>query len=81
MIRVNVHEAESHLSQYLDRVEAGETIVICRDEKPIAEVRPVQATRTPRQFGIDEGKVILGPEFFEPLPDDIQRYFDGEGED
>jgi prevent-host-death family protein len=81
MTRVNVQEAKTHLSQYLDRVEAGETIVLCRHNRPIAEVRPIRAARPPRKFGIDQGKVEVPPEFFEPLPDDILRYFTGENTD
>jgi prevent-host-death family protein len=78
MTRVNVQEAKTHLSQYLDRVEAGETIVLCRHNRPIAEVRPINTTRPPRRFGIDQGKFEIPPEFFEPLPDDILRHFTGE---
>jgi len=81
MTRVNIQEAKTHLSQYLDRVEAGETIVLCRHNRPIAEVRPIRAARPPRQFGIDQGKIEVPPEFFEPLPDDILRYFTGENTD
>ncbi len=77
MTRVNVQEAKTHLSRYLDRVEAGETIVLCRRNRPIAEVRPIRAARPHRQFGIDHGKVEIPPEFFEPLPDDILRSFTG----
>jgi prevent-host-death family protein len=83
VIELNVHEAKTHLSRYLARVEAGETIILCRHNRPIAEVRPI-ATKTSRQkrrFGIDEGKFELPPEFFEPLPDDLMRYFRGEAED
>ena len=36
MIRVNTHEAKMHLSRYLDRVMAGETVVICRRNVPIS---------------------------------------------
>jgi prevent-host-death family protein len=77
MTRVNVQEAKTHLSQYLDRVEAGETIVLCRHNRPIAEVRPIRAARPLRKFGMDQGKVEIPPEFFEPLPDDILRSFTG----
>ena len=39
------------------------------------------AAPPPRKFGIDQGKVEVPPEFFEPLPDDILRYFTGENTD
>jgi antitoxin (DNA-binding transcriptional repressor) of toxin-antitoxin stability system len=83
VIRLNVHEAKTHLSRYLDRVEGGETFILCRHNRPIAEVRPigVKTSRRRRKFGIDEGKFEIPPEFFEPLPEEIMRYFRGGAED
>jgi len=83
VIRLNVHEAKTHLSRYLNRVEAGETIVLCRYNRPIAEVRPIAAntSRQKRRFGIDEGKFEVPPDFFDPLPENLMRYFSGEAED
>jgi prevent-host-death family protein len=82
MVKINVHEAKTHFSKYLDRVEAGETIILCRHNKPIAEVRPIPAEppRKQRVIGLDKGKFTVGPEFFEPLPPEILRVFMGEGE-
>jgi len=60
--RVNVHEAKTRLSHYLDRVEAGETIILCRHNRPVAEVRPIKSkARRKRVSGVS-------PKFFEPLP-------------
>lgn len=83
VITLNVHEAKTHLSRYLEKVEAGETIILCRHNKPIAELRPIasKASRKKRKFGIDEGKFEVGPAFFEPLPADMQGHFDGKGGD
>ena len=39
MIRVNVAEAKAHLSRYLESVERGETVVLCRRNVPVAEIR------------------------------------------
>jgi antitoxin (DNA-binding transcriptional repressor) of toxin-antitoxin stability system len=81
MVKINVHEAKTHLSRYLDRVEAGETIVLCRHNKPIAELRAIpNQQRKPRVAGLDKGKFEVGPEFFEPLPPEILRVFMGEGD-
>ena len=44
---VNVHEAKTHLSRLLERVEAGETVTIARAGKPDATLvpyRPVGVT-------------------------------------
>ena len=81
MIRVNVHEAKTHLSRYLERVAGGESVIICKRNIPVAELRPiVQPEKKLRPIGLDRGKFEIGPEFFEPLPDDLLRAFDGENE-
>jgi len=80
MIKLNVHEAKTHLSRYLKRLEEdGEVIVLCRRNVPIAEIRPIPAKRRePRPIGLWKGQFEVGPEFFEPLPEDILRAFEGE---
>ena len=45
MITVNTHEAKSRLSALLAAVEDGELVRICRNGKPIAELRPVRRAR------------------------------------
>ncbi|MDX9999787.1 MAG: type II toxin-antitoxin system prevent-host-death family antitoxin [Polyangia bacterium] len=77
MIRINIAEAKTQLSRYLERVEQGETIVLCRRNVPLAEIRPIAAPRTePRPLGIDRGMAIP-PSFFEPLPDEVLAAFEG----
>ncbi len=63
---VNVHEAKTHFSKLLDRVIAGEQIVIAKAGKPVAELIPI--AREPRKPGIAKGSVTAA--FFEELPDD-----------
>jgi prevent-host-death family protein len=80
MITVNVHEAKARLSTYLAQVEAGETVVICRRNKPVAELRPVAPQRkAPRPIGLAEGEFTIRESFFEPLPDDLLDLFEGKG--
>ncbi|GIK98050.1 MAG: antitoxin [Alphaproteobacteria bacterium] len=64
---VNVHEAKTHLSRLLDRVQAGEEIVIAKAGKPVARLVPA-GQAVPRKPGLAEGRVTDA--FFEPLPDD-----------
>jgi hypothetical protein len=40
---------------------------------------PTAGDRSPRVPGIDKGNITIPPEFFDPLPDDVLRIFDGEG--
>lgn len=77
MIRVNIAEAKAHLSRYLGRVERGETILLCRRNVPVAEIRPLpKPPRKPRPVGIDRGMTIP-PSFLEPLPQDLLDAFHG----
>jgi prevent-host-death family protein len=80
MIKVNVFEAKARLSEYLDRVEQGERVVICRRNRPVAELRPMAASRTsPRPLGALKGRFDVPATFFEPLPEElIERFFGGD---
>ncbi len=45
MIQVNTHEAKTRLSALLAAIEdQGETVVICRNRKPVAEIRAISST-------------------------------------
>lgn len=82
MIRINIHEAKTHLSRYLSRLEAGETIILCKRNVPIAEIKPIEHRRTePRKLGVAKGQFEVTDAFFEPLPDDLLAAFEGRGED
>jgi prevent-host-death family protein len=76
---VNLFEAKAHLSKLLDKVEAGETVVICRRNKPIAELRPVPPTGVaePRSIGLAKGDGHVLPSFFEPLDEELLALFEG----
>ena len=79
MIRLDVCEVKTRLSKCLAKVKKGEIILLCRGNQPIAEIRPLPAKRKKlRPLGLFEGQVKLGPEFFEPLPDELLTYFNGE---
>lgn len=78
MIRINIHEAKTHLSRYLPRLEAGETIILCKRNVPIAEIKPIEKRRTePRELGFMKGQFEVTDAFFEPLPDDLLAAFEG----
>lgn len=70
MIKANIHAVKTHLSRYLARVAAGETILICNRNIPVAEIRPVPTRRTARRpIGLARGTFEIPPAFFEPLPE------------
>ncbi|MGB0061110.1 type II toxin-antitoxin system Phd/YefM family antitoxin [Candidatus Binatus sp.] len=78
MIRLNIHEAKTHLSKHLRRVKKGETIILCERNVPIAEIRPIaQPPRGKRPIGLYKGQFTVPPSFFEPLPDWLLDAFEG----
>lgn len=78
MIRLNIHEAKTHLSRYLERLVKGETIILCKRNIPIAEIRPIRPLREhKRPLGLAKGEFEVTDAFFEPLPEDILSAFDG----
>jgi prevent-host-death family protein len=76
MQTVTVHEAKTHMSKLLARVEAGEEIVIARGKDEIAKIVPLRPKATgKRQLGwlahtLPPGKDPLEDGFWDPLPDD-----------
>jgi prevent-host-death family protein len=75
-VNVNIHEAKTHLSRLLERVAAGERVVISKAGQPIADLVPHQ--RTPVVFGGLRGELSYDDtSFAEPDPD-IQRMFYGD---
>ena len=78
MIKLNVHEAKTHLSRYLERVAEGEIIVICRRNKPVAELHPVKPERQARRpIGLARGTFRIPQAFFDPLPEEMIDSFHG----
>jgi antitoxin (DNA-binding transcriptional repressor) of toxin-antitoxin stability system len=79
MIRINIHEAKTHLSKYLARLGRGEVIVICKRNVPVAEIRRLPAVRTgKRPVGLARDELVIPPAFFEPLPEEVLGRFEGE---
>ncbi len=66
----DVHEAKTHFSKLLERVLNGEEVIIAKAGKPVARLLPfTQEDTLPRMPGIDKGKVIIMPDFDDPLPE------------
>jgi prevent-host-death family protein len=74
--RVNMHEAKTHLSKLVERVEGGEEIVISRAGKPAAKLVPVPEKRPERRrLGAWEGKGLRASDI-EEVDIEIERLFD-----
>jgi prevent-host-death family protein len=80
MIEVNIFEIKAKLSEYLDRVAKGDSIIIYRRNKPIAELRGVpEPLSVPRPIGPVAGRPAfkVPPSFFEPLPEEDLQPWEG----
>ncbi len=79
MIKINVHEAKTHLSRYLARLAKGETIIICNRNVPVAEIRRLpRPRRSARPIGLAKGHFEVPGSFFEPLPEAEIDAFEGQ---
>ncbi|MCP4599545.1 MAG: type II toxin-antitoxin system Phd/YefM family antitoxin [Proteobacteria bacterium] len=79
MNRINIHEAKTHLSKYLSRLKKGETLILCKRNVPIAEIRPIKSEESAkRQIGLVKDLFSVPEAFFEPLPDEIVEAFSGD---
>jgi prevent-host-death family protein len=77
---VTIHEAKTNLSRLIAEVEKGGEVVISRRDKPVARLVAVTPERKARQAGRMAGLINIGPEFFEPLPEDELRLWEGRGD-
>lgn len=71
---VNIHDAKTHLSRLIERVEAGEEIVLARGGRPVARLVPLRVRTQPRRLGIWEGQVWIAPDFDDPIPELLDAF-------
>jgi prevent-host-death family protein len=75
MKTVGIHEAKTNLSQLIKKACLGEEIVIARGKDPVVRLVPIEGLKGRRKLGMLKGKLVVGPEFFEPLPpDELDRW-------
>jgi prevent-host-death family protein len=71
MAQVNIHEAKTHLSKLLERVEGGEEIVIARAGRPVAVLAPLrEKPKERRKLGAWKGQVWISDDFDEFTDED-----------
>lgn len=75
---VNIHEAKTHLSRLLQRVMAGEEIIIAKSGVPVARLVPIKQARTRRVAGSARGQIWIAEDFDTPLPEDLLQAFEGQ---
>ena len=78
MVQVSVEEIQQDVSAFLQRVEAGETLLIMRTGQPIAAITPVAGPgETLCPFGLCAGEFSVPEDFDAPLPEDMLSAFEG----
>jgi prevent-host-death family protein len=77
IMEVNIHEAKTHFSKLLQRVAAGEEVIIARAGVPVAKLVPVEKQPAKRKLGLYRGQIWMADDF-DKLPDDLMAAFYGE---
>ena len=78
MSTVSLEDLQRDSDALLDRVEAGERLVVVRDGRPVAELRPLPAAQSgPRPFGLCAGAFTVPDDFDAPLPNELLRELGG----
>ncbi|MDE0051312.1 MAG: type II toxin-antitoxin system prevent-host-death family antitoxin [Rhodospirillales bacterium] len=76
MTVVNVHEAKTQLSRLLAQAEAGEEVVIARRGEPVARLVACKPRKKRRPDRL-KGKIVITDEFFDPLPEEELKLWEG----
>ena len=77
METISIRQAKARFSRLVERVSAGEEIIIARAGKPVARLAPL-ARRAPRRLGRMKGRIWIAPDFDAPLPGDLLDLYNGE---
>jgi antitoxin (DNA-binding transcriptional repressor) of toxin-antitoxin stability system len=78
MIKVAIEDLEKNIPFILQHIEAGDSFLILKGQKPMGEFRPLHSpTLTLRPFGLCAGDFIVPEDFNQPLPEDIIREYEG----
>jgi prevent-host-death family protein len=74
---VNIYEAKTRLSELIDKVAAGEDVVIARNGRPVARLAVYKPKSAKRKLGALAGRVKMAPDFDAPLDDNVLAEFEG----
>ncbi len=77
MQQLNIYEAKSHFSRLVEKVSQGESVVIAKSGKPLAQLVPLDSSAsTTFQFGTLQGQIKVADDFDAPLPDEVLDLFE-----
>ncbi|WP_309729376.1 type II toxin-antitoxin system Phd/YefM family antitoxin [Chamaesiphon sp. OTE_75_metabat_556] len=69
-INVSLAEANNQFLDLIQRIKAGEEVLVSESGISIARIIPIYH-QLPRVPGQDKGKILISPDFNDPLPSDI----------
>ena len=79
MLQINIHEAKTHLSAYVEKVAQGESFIIAKAGRPMAKVIPyVSPQSKPKRVGFLAGEISVPDDFDNMGADEIAEMFEGE---
>jgi antitoxin (DNA-binding transcriptional repressor) of toxin-antitoxin stability system len=85
MTTISIEKAQQELPDLVQRALEGEDIVIRANDAMAVKLAPVPQTEAQRGSyrgrGVLKGKLTVGPEFLEPLPEDELRLWEGRGDE
>lgn len=78
MTTISIDDIQRDLAGYLQRVKAGETLVILEANQPVAQIKPIEIDSAGlRPFGLCAGEFSVPEDFDTALPDEILEQFEG----
>jgi antitoxin (DNA-binding transcriptional repressor) of toxin-antitoxin stability system len=82
MISATIFEAKTNLSALVKQAQKGETVIITsgRKKTPVARLEPIEPVAKKRLGVMETTGFVLGDAFWEPLPEEELKLWEGEGE-
>ena len=74
-MQVNLHDANTNLSRYVEQALDGDDVVIARAGKPLVKLVPVDTTPRKRQLGFMRSQGIATADVKTDFVDDINAMF------
>ncbi|MBF0228686.1 MAG: type II toxin-antitoxin system Phd/YefM family antitoxin [Desulfamplus sp.] len=78
MISVNIDTIQQNFLHYLKQIDSGETVLILKADRPIAELKPISDSKILRPYGLCYGEFTVPDDFDEPLPESTILEFEGQ---
>lgn len=68
---IDIDEVHPQLAQLLALTATGDEVIISVNEKPVAKLVAVTASRKTRIAGLNKGDIWMSEDFDAPLPDEF----------